>query len=52
MKASGITWDDDTLAKYLANPRGFIPGDKMAFPGVKNPEELANLLAYLKEATK
>ena len=52
MKASGITWDDDTLAKYLANPRTFLPGDKMAFPGVKSPEELANLLAYLKEATK
>jgi cytochrome c len=52
MKDSVITWDDDTLTKYLRDPKAFVPGDKMAFPGIKNDAELADLLAYLKEATK
>ena len=52
MKNSGVVWDDATLTKYLADPKAFIPGDKMAFPGVKNDTDLANLLAYLKQATQ
>lgn len=52
MKAAGIVWDDDTLAQYLRDPKAFIPGNRMAFPGIKNGEEIANLLAYLKQATK
>jgi cytochrome c len=52
MKNSGIVWDDETLAKYLRDPRGSLPGNKMAFPGLKNEEELANLLAYLHQATQ
>ena len=52
MKNSGIVWDDDTMAKYLRDPRGSMPGNKMAFPGIKNDTELADLLAYLHEATK
>jgi len=52
MKQSGVVWNDDTLAKYLANPRQFIPGNKMAFPGLKADKDLANLLAYLHQATQ
>ena len=52
MKNSGIVWDDDNMAKYLRDPRGSMPGNKMAFPGVKNDEEMANLLAYLHQATQ
>ena len=52
MKNSGIVWDDDSMAKYLRDPRGSMPGNKMAFPGVKNDEEMANLLAYLHQATQ
>jgi cytochrome c len=52
MKDSGVTWDDDTLKQYLHDPKAFVPGDKMAFPGIKNDDEIADLLAYLKEATK
>jgi len=40
------------MAKYLRDPRGSMPGNKMAFPGVKNDEEMANLLAYLHQATQ
>jgi cytochrome c len=52
MKDSGAVWDDDTLRKYLQDPKGFIPGNKMAFPGIKDQNEIDNLLAYLHEATK
>ena len=52
MKDSGIVWDDETMTKYLRDPRGAIPGNKMAFPGLKNDEEMANLLAYLHQATQ
>jgi cytochrome c len=52
MKASGITWDDATLTKFLRDPRSFIPGNRMAFPGIKDEKQLADLLAYLKQATR
>ena len=52
MKNSGIVWDDETMGKYLRDPRGSMPGNKMAFPGIKNDTELADLLAYLHEAAK
>ena len=52
LKESGVVWDDDTLTKYLRDPKEFIPGDRMAFPGIKNEGQLADLLAYLHEAGK
>jgi len=52
MKNSGLIWDDESMAKYLRDPRGSMPGNKMAFPGIKNDTEMAELLAYLHEATK
>lgn len=52
MKNSNVVWDDETIAKYLTEPRAFIPGNKMAFPGMKREDEIKNLLAYLKDATK
>jgi cytochrome c len=47
MKNSGLTWDEATLDKYLADPKGAIPGNKMAFPGLKNEQERADVIAYL-----
>jgi cytochrome c len=51
MKNSGITWDEESLAKYLKDPKGAVPGNKMAFAGVKKDDDLKNLIAYLKEET-
>jgi len=48
-KGSGITWDEATFSKYIANPRGVVPGTKMTFPGLRNETDIANLLAYLKQ---
>jgi cytochrome c len=52
MKASGIVWDDKTMAEYLKDPKGRIPGTKMVFAGVRRPEQLDDLMAYLKKATQ
>ena len=52
MKASGIMWDDKTMAEYLKDPKGRIPGTKMVFAGVRRPEQLDDLMAYLKKATQ
>jgi cytochrome c len=52
MKASGIVWDDKTMAEYLKDPKGRIPGTKMVFAGVRRPEQLDDLVAYLKKVTQ
>ncbi len=52
MKESGIIWDEETVDAYLANPKEFIPKNKMSFPGLKKEEQRADVIAYLKEATK
>lgn len=52
MKNANVTWNDDTLSKYLSDPKAFIPGDKMVFNGIKDPTRLGDLLAYLNQATK
>lgn len=43
----GGAWDYATLDRYLAGPAKAIPGNKMAFNGIRNPRDRANLLAYL-----
>ena len=50
MKDSGLTWDDATLDQYLADPKGFVPKNKMAFAGLKDEKDRQNVIAYLKEA--
>ncbi len=44
---SNVTWDAATLFKYLEAPMKFMPGTKMAFAGLKKPEDRANVIAYL-----
>ena len=45
-----MTWDDETMDKWLANPKKFIKGTKMVFAGIKKPKERKELIAYLKDA--
>lgn len=46
-KGSGITWDVATLDVYLKDPKAKVPGTKMAFPGLPNDNDRANVIAYL-----
>lgn len=46
--AEGVVWDEATLTTYLADPKAFVPKTKMAFAGLKKPEDVADVIAYLK----
>ena len=48
-KNSHLTWDEATLEKYLPNPQGLVPGTKMAFPGLKDPQKVKDVIAFLKQ---
>lgn len=52
MKNSGIVWNEQTLDRFLQGPRKMVPGTKMTYAGVADPQDRANLIAYLKQATK
>ena len=52
MKAADVTWDEETLDKYLIKPKAFIKGTKMSFGGLKKDSQRQDLIAYLKEASK
>jgi cytochrome c len=49
MAGSGIVWEDATLTEYLKDPKGYIPGNRMAFVGLKKGEDIADLLVFLHE---
>ena len=52
LKSSNIIWDEETLSAYIANPKKYVPGTKMSFPGLKKENQVLDLLEYLKETTK
>jgi cytochrome c len=48
-KNSGIVWNEATFKDYIRSPAAKIPGTKMAFAGITNPQEIDDLWAYLKQ---
>lgn len=48
LKSKGGTWGYEELDHFLANPKGYVPGTKMAFAGVKNDGQRADLIMYLR----
>lgn len=52
MKSSGIIWDENSLGPWLKDPRAFIPDNDMTFRGIADAQKRADLIAFLKEATK
>jgi cytochrome c len=50
MKNAHLTWDPETLDKYLAKPKELVPGTKMAFPGIPKEKDRADLISYLEQA--
>lgn len=51
-KNSGITWTPQVLFEYLKDPKAYVPGTKMNFPGVKDDQKRADLVAYLEAQSK
>lgn len=48
-KNSGLTWDEPTLTEYLKDPKAKVPKTKMAFAGLKTAQQIADVIAFLKQ---
>ncbi|MBS0234081.1 MAG: c-type cytochrome [Proteobacteria bacterium] len=51
LKASGITWNEDSLDKWLTDPQKLVPGAKMFFH-IDTAQDRADIIEYLKERAK
>ncbi len=45
---AGHSWTEENLRAYLANPKSVVPRGSMAFPGLRNPQQIEDVIAYLK----
>ena len=52
MRTSGIVWDEHSLNVFLQDPIKAVPGTAMGYAGVKDDKERAELIAWLREATR
>ena len=52
MAESGLTWTEEQINTYLADPRGVVKGTRMAFAGLKDEQDRLDVIAYIKEASK
>lgn len=50
MATANLIWDADTLTAFLTNPSDVVPKTNMVFPGLKKPQQITDLIAYLREA--
>ena len=44
----GFVWTEENIDAYLADPKGYIPGNKMTFAGLKKEDDREDVIAYLK----
>jgi cytochrome c len=47
MKGSGLTWTGEELYRFLEAPMAVVPGTKMAYAGLRDPQKRADVIAYL-----
>ncbi len=47
MKSKGGSWDKESLDKFITKPKDFVAGTKMAFPGLKKPQDRADVILFL-----
>ncbi|MCO6417604.1 cytochrome c family protein [Siccirubricoccus sp. KC 17139] len=45
---AGLTWTEDQLRPYITNPKAVVPAGSMSFPGLRNEQQLNDLIAYLR----
>lgn len=50
--AGGLVWDETNITAYLKAPKEKVPGNKMAFPGLKEDADIANVISYIEESSK
>jgi cytochrome c len=50
LERAEVTWTEDALDAWLADPQAVIPGNSMTFPGIRDQQARADLIAYLKVA--
>lgn len=49
---AGWVWTEEVMMKYLENPRETMPGNRMAFVGLRDDQDRKDLIAYLKTFSK
>lgn len=47
MAESGLVWDDANLRAFVTKPKELVPGNRMAFAGLKKEKQIDDLIAYL-----
>ena len=52
VKGSDIVWSAETLEEWLVKPKNFLPGNKMAFAGVRKESDRKALITYLQTETQ
>ena len=52
MRKSGITWTLQALDAFIADPQILAPANRIAYAGLTDAAERADLIAYLEKATK
>jgi cytochrome c len=52
LKSANVEWNEETLDEWIADPQHLIPRNEMTFAGIKDPQQRADLLAFLKQATQ
>lgn len=52
LAADGLAWSEEKLDKYIADPKSVVPNGSMAFAGIKDADDRADLIAYLKKNGK
>ncbi|MEP9396553.1 cytochrome c family protein [Mesorhizobium sp. KR2-14] len=48
----GVVWNEQTLTEYLRDPKAMVKGTKMAFAGLKEDKDIADVIAYLEQYSK
>jgi len=51
MKALGVSWDADSINKWISGPSAMVAGTKMTYVGMSDPKDRTDVVAYLKVAT-
>lgn len=49
MREADLVWDDETLHAFLRDPRATVPGTSMAFAGLRDDQQVADLIAFLRQ---